>query len=990
MDETPPEGSTIAAELKIDVTLIAKLNLADFQNAVPLVRDLSLINETDQTHEQVELILTSDPPFLKPRRWRIDALAASSRYPIRDLDLNLDGGLLARLTEAETATVTLALRAAGADASTPALTQRDVHLDLLPRNQWGGISHLPDLVAAFVQPNDPAVDRLLKRTAEVLRQHGRNPALDGYAGGAKRAWELASALWGATAGMQLDYALPPASFEQSGQKVRSPGQIESSGLGTCFDLALLFCAALEQAGLNPLLIFTEGHAFAGVWLQPEEFSTTVVDDVTALRKRFRLKELVLFETTLITQRPTVPFSYATERGAQQVDESQDAGFRLAVDIRRARLQRIKPLASAEATVATASDAEVSPSTPALPKFEDAPDLPDSAPANAENASQLDPKDRLLRWQRKLLDLSLRNNLLNFKGGKKALKLEAPDPGALEDLLASGQSLKLRPRPDLMDGADPRDQAIYEARERENVRRAHSLEALQKREIFVGVPETELDARLTELFRSARTTLQEGGANTLYLALGFLSWTREDRDGQRYRAPLILVPVSLQRKSARSGFTLSLHDDEPRFNPTLIEMLRQDFELSLGSLEGELPRDETGLDVAAVWKAVGHAIKDIKGWEVTEDVVLSMFSFAKYLMWKDLAERSEQLRENPVVRHLLDTPRDAYPPGAPFPQVRELDKHFDPKEVFCPLPADSSQLSAVLAASQGKDFVLIGPPGTGKSQTIANLIAQSLAQGRRVLFVSEKIAALDVVYRRLREIGLGEFCLELHSSKARKLDVLAQLQSAWSSSGQADAEQWRAEADKLKRLRDALNIYVERLHQRRRNGLSLFDAIGTVSAGHDIPTLEVAWPTADQHDHAGIEQLRHAVDRLEVNAQAIGHATLAQHPLGLIGQGEWSPTWQQQLIAAARDVLPAAQATIESAEAFVQAIGLPSPALTPDACEALLILAQHLPSAAGHDWRFVLRPDARTLSQRLQEGATLVRRHAELNAQLVDSSAQLSQ
>ncbi|MBV6782947.1 DUF3320 domain-containing protein [Xanthomonas campestris pv. trichodesmae] len=981
MDETQPQASAVAAELKIDVTLIAKLNLADFQNAVPLVRDLWLINETDQVHEQVELVLTSDPPFLKPRRWRIDALAAGSRYPIRDLDVNLDGGLLARLTEAETATVSLALRSVAADASNTALAQRDTHLELLPRNQWGGISHLPDLVAAFVQPNDPAVDRLLKRTAEVLRQNNRNPALDGYTGGAKRAWELASALWGATAGMQLDYALPPASFEQSGQKVRSPSQIESSGLGTCFDLTLLFCAALEQAGLNPLLVFTEGHAFAGVWLQSEEFSNTVVDDVTALRKRLRLKELVLFETTLITQRPTVPFSYATDRGAQQVDESQDAGFRLAVDIRRARLQRIKPLASAEAAVAAVSDSEATLSSPAVSVIEDAPDLPDSPPFKTEDASQLDPKDRLLRWQRKLLDLSLRNNLLNFKAGKKALKLEAPDPSTLEDLLASGQSLKLRPRPDLMDGADPRDQAIYEARERENVRRAHALEALQKREVFVGVPETELDSRLVDLFRSARTTLQEGGANTLYLALGFLSWTREDRDGQRYRAPLVLVPVSLQRKSARSGFTLSLHDDEPRFNPTLIEMLRQDFELNLGAVEGELPRDDAGLDVTAVWKAVGHAIKDIKGWEVTEDVVLSMFSFAKYLMWKDLAEHSEQLRENPVVRHLLDTPRDAYPPGAPFPQVRELDQHFDPKQVFCPLPADSSQLSAVLAASQGKDFVLIGPPGTGKSQTIANLIAQSLAQGRRVLFVSEKIAALDVVYRRLREIGLGEFCLELHSSKARKLDVLAQLQSAWSSSGQTDAEQWRAEAEKLKRLRDALNIYVERLHQRRRNGLSLFDAIGTVSAGHDIPTLPLAWLSADQHDHAGIDQLRSAVDRLEVNAQAIGHAALAQHPLALVGHRDWSPTWQQQLIAAARDVLPAAQATIESAHAFVQAIGLPSPTLTPETCEALLLLAQRLTLAAGHDWRFVLRPDARSLSQRLQEGAARVRRHAELNTLL---------
>lgn len=981
MDETQPQGSAAAAELKIDATLIAKLNLADFQNSVPLVRDLWLINETDQTHEQVELILTSDPPFLKPRRWRIDTLAAGSRYPIRDLDVNLDGGLLARLTEAETVTVSLALRKLDANTSTSALAQREIHLELLPRNQWGGISHLPDLVAAFVQPNDPAVERLLKRTAEVLRQNNRNPALDGYAGGAKRAWELASAIWSATAGMQLDYALPPASFERSGQKVRSPSQIESSGLGTCFDLSLLLCAALEQAGLNPLLVFTEGHAFAGVWLQPEEFSTTVVDDVTALRKRLRLKELVLFETTLITQRPTAAFSYATERGALQVEESLDAEFRLAVDIRRARLQRIKPLASAEVLTAGATDTEASSATSVVPTIEDAPDLPDSAPANAEDASHLDPKDRLLRWQRKLLDLSLRNNLLNFKGGKKSLKLEAPDPAALEDLLASGQSLKLRPRPDLMDGADPRDQAIYEARERENVRRAHALEALQKREVFVANSETELDSRLTELFRGARTTLQEGGANTLYLALGFLSWTREDRNGQRYRAPLILVPVSLQRKSARSGFTLCLHDDEPRFNPTLIEMLRQDFDLGLGALEGALPQDENGLDVSTIWKVVGHAIKDIKGWEVTEDVVLSMFSFAKYLMWRDLAEHSEQLRENPVVRHLLDTPRDAYPPGAPFPQVRELDQHFDPKQVFCPLPADSSQLSAVLAASQGKDFVLIGPPGTGKSQTIANLIAQSLAQGRRVLFVSEKIAALDVVYRRLREIGLGEFCLELHSNKARKLDVLAQLQSAWTSSGKADSEQWRAEADKLKRLRDALNIYVERLHQRRRNGLSLFDAISTVSAEHDVPTLPLAWPAADQHDHVDIEQLRSAVDRLEVNAQAIGHAALAHHPLALVGQGDWSPTWQQQLIAAARDVLPAAEAMIESAQAFIQSIGLPAPTLLPETCEALLLLAQRLPVAAGHDWRFVLRPDARNLSQRLQEGAALVRRHAELNTQL---------
>lgn len=985
MEETAPQDLETTEQLKIDASLIGKLNLADFQNAVPLIQDLRLINETGISHEQVELLLTSEPPFLQPRRWLLDTLAAGCRYPIRDLNVQLDGGLLARLTEAETATVSLALRPLGAEPDTPTLAQTQHNLELLPRNQWGGISHLPDLVAAFVQPNDPAVDRLLKKTAEILRQNGRKPALNGYADGPKRVWEQTSALWAAVASMRLDYALPPASFEQAGQKVRSPSQIESTGLGTCFDLALLFCAALEQLGLNPILVFTQGHAFAGVWLQSEEFSTTVVDDVTALRRRLRLKELVLFETTFITQQPFVPFSYACERGAQQVSEDQEAEFHLAVDIRRARLQRIKPLASAETTQAAQAEpgAATTASTSTVLVIEDAPDLSDSVLVQPEDAaSAVDLKDRLQRWQRKMLDLSLRNNLLNFKTGKKALKLEVPDAAALEDLLANGQSLKLLPRPDLMDGADPRSQALYEARERENVRRSHALQALQKREVFVDVPAVELEARLVDLFRSARTTLQEGGANTLYLALGFLSWTREDRDGQRYRAPLILLPVGLQRKNARSGFTLSLHDDEPRFNPTLLEMLRQDFALNIGALENELPRDNAGLDVAAVWKTVGHAIKDIKGWEVTEDVVLSMFSFAKYLMWKDLAEHSDQLRENSVVRHLLDTPRDPYPPGPAFPAVHELDQHFAPQQVFCPLPADSSQLSAVLAASQGKDFVLIGPPGTGKSQTITNLIAQSLAQGRRVLFVSEKIAALDVVYRRLREIGLGEFCLELHSNKARKLDVLAQLQAAWSSTGKADPEQWQAQANRLKSLRDALNIYVERLHQRRSNDLSLFDAMGSVSVGHDVAVLPLSWPSAEQHDRAGLEQLRQAVERLEVNAQAIGHAALAQHPLALVGQTDWSPSWQQQLITDARALLAATQETVQAAKALLQVVGLPMPtALTPTICEALLTLAQCLPAAAGHDWRFVLQADARTLCQRLQEGAELVRRHAQLNAQL---------
>lgn len=962
--------------LSIEVTLASKLSLADFQNAVPLIRELTLVSTLLADTSQLELSLTSIPAFVKPKTWRLDAIRAGERYRIKDLDVQLDGPLLTRLTEAETATVSLTVRPAGAEGEP--LSESSKAVELLPRNQWGGLSNLPDMVAAFVQPNDPAVECVLKKAAELLREHGKDPALDGYKqGGAKRVWELVGAVWGAVVSMKIDYALPPASFEHCGQKIRGATQIAASGLGTCVDLALLFCSTLEQLGLNPLIVFTRGHAFAGVWLKPEEFSTTVVDDITALRKRLKLKELVLFETTLVTQRPPVLFSRAAEVGAEQVAESKDDTFELAVDIRRARLQRIKPLSSPESAQAMApADIIVDDRV----HLEDAPDLPDDDVRDRDEAV-LDPKDRLARWQRKLLDLSLRNNLLNFKASKKALKLDAPDPGLLEDLLSDGKEIKLLPRPDLMDGRDPRSQAIHESRDRENLRRQFALDALNRKEVFIELTKDELESRMVDLYRNARTTLQEGGANTLFLALGFLTWNRADKEEVKYRAPLILIPVALNRRSIRSGFTMTPHDDEPRFNPTLIEMLRQDFQLNLNIADGELPRDELGLDIAKIWKTVSSAVKDIKGWEVSEEVVLSTFSFAKYLMWVDLVERTDQLRQNPVVKHLIDTPRDPYPSSTAFPSPKTLDKDYGPEKTFCPLPSDSSQLSAVMAAARGKDFVLIGPPGTGKSQTISNLIAQCLAEDKRVLFVSEKIAALDVVYRRLREVGLGEFCLELHSSKARKVDVLAQLKRSWDARGEIDVAVWQQEADRLKRLRDELNIYVERLHHRHSNGRSIYDAIGSVVDGANVASLPLSWASHAAHSQSDTALLREVVERLEVNATAVGAQALASGPLSDIGHADWSPSWQQGVIDAARQLLPVCDNLLRAYEQFRSITQLGDVSLTRRVRIAVGSLARCLPNAAGRDWRFAFSSTARTTVERLLEGDELLKTHAELSKQL---------
>ena len=686
--------------------------------------------------------------------------------------------------------------------------------------------------------------------------------------------------------------------------------------------------------------------------------------------------MLVFETTLAAQSEAVGFSQAIANASRQLSEEEEDKFELVIDVKRARMSRIKPLAQAHVVADATPIEEVSKTTISV---EDAPDLPGEVVTDIPT-SELDPKDRLARWQRKLLDLSLRNTLLNFKQVKKALLLEVAAPD-LEDALAEGQTIKLLPSPALMQGQDPRSQQLHEARSLEDLQKAHAKDALKRREVFIRLAEHELEGRLVELYRGARNAMQEGGSNTLFIALGFLIWTRPDKPDSRVKAPLVLLPITLNRKSARSGFTLQEHEDEALFNPTLVEMLRQDFQLELGVAAGDLPRDESGLDIAGIWKRVRHAIKDIRGWEVSEDVVLSMFSFAKYLMWKDLSDRTDDLRKSPVVAHLIDSPREPYPSTTPFPEIRRLDSDYPPQQVFSPLPTDSSQLSAVMAAARGKDFVLIGPPGTGKSQTIANLIAQCLAEDKRVLFVAEKIAALDVVFRRLREVGLGEFCLELHSNKSRKLDVLSQLQKSWDSKGEVDAATWEAKARQLGQVREQLSTYVEHLHHRHGNGWTIFKAIGCVVGGEALPDLRFSWASPRTHDEAALTGLRSVAGRLQANAAAVGPEQLLTGPLVPVYVSEWSAKWQQEMVRSAQALQATSRDFQSAARTLGQMLGMEWPALHRQMRSALAVLANALPQASPQDWSFCALPDSEAICAALKVGNSLLSEHREISSKM---------
>ncbi|HEY1857406.1 DUF4011 domain-containing protein [Acidocella sp.] len=950
--------------VEIRAVVQPKIGFAAHQNAIPLIADLQIETLGDEAIGPATLTLVASPGFIAPRAWRIDRLAPGSLLHIADRVVNFDGGMLAALNEAVRVELRFALSVDGMERATACFD-----VECLPRMQWGGMSTM-GLLAAFCMPNDPAVDHVLKGASNALRKEGKPDEINGYRRAPEEVWLLASAIWSTIAQLDLSYALPPASFETEGQKIRAPAAILDSRIATCLDATLLFAACLEQAGLNPVIILSKGHAFCGVWLRDMSLPHLIAEEAEIVRKHAALNELLVFETTLATKNPPARFSQAIATATRQISEAHDTDFVAVLDIKRARLQRIRPLNGEEGAraVVPGEGAEYQLELP--PPFA----LP---PVKTELAPDT-PAGRLAHWQRKLLDLTTRNRLLHVPDSAKGVRLLCHDIAALEEKLAAGQKIPIAPLPDL--ALAGRDAVLYEQQRLEDLQeQVTRLAWEEKTTLLCPLEKTRLEALLVDLYRIARSNLQEGGANTLFIALGFLKWKKAEDDQHVYRAPLILLPVQLERKSALSGVVMTQHEDEPRFNLTLLELLRQDFDLDIPGLDGTLPASSAGhgIDVPAIFTAVRRAVRDIAGFEVTENVMLGTFSFAKYLMWKDMADRAAQLTESPVVKHLIERGAERFRSGGDFPRPQELDRKLEPAQLFLPLPADSSQVSAVVASANGCDFVLDGPPGTGKSQTIANMIAHNLALGRRVLFVAEKMAALNVVYRRLEEKGLGDFCLQLHSNKASKVDVLKQLERAWDARDALIPDAWAREAGQLRQMRDRLNEFVALLHFVQPNGMTLHQTVGLAVKNAAVRAPRLSWPSVD-HDESDLARLRDIVRRLEIGAAQIAAAPPSFSSLRTM---EWSNAWQEEIEDTARAFAPALEALLAARDNLLGTVKLTWPTHDLPGIEALCHLAQAVLATHGLDLRFAFAAEFSALVPAVAEAARLQQDYRRLEAKL---------
>lgn len=493
------------------------------------------------------------------------------------------------------------------------------------------------------------------------------------------------------------------------------------------------------------------------------------------------------------------------------------------------------------------------------------------------------KDRLLKDRHALLDLSTRNRLLNIPMRTRNVRtIEIVDEKAAEvyRLLTEGKSLSFLPgrilndeervelaEDDVETGGIPQpDDDEVDSR---GFARRHADLRLQTRLTSEG-----LQKRLFDIWYDARTLEEEQGVNILYLGLGLLKWYDADNSEVARHAPLVLLPVQLDRTSAAEKFKLKGRGEPPSPNLSLQAKMKAEFAFIIEDFV-----DEDELDIGAYCDKVAATVSSNPRWEVLPDaMVLGFFSFAKFLMYRDLDPENwpadAPIDQHPLIAALL---RDGFPEADPIvpDDTSSIDSVIPPISLNHVVDADSSQTLVIEEAARGRTLVVKGPPGTGKSQTITNIIAAAAAQGKRVLFVAEKMAALDVVHRRLKSVGLGPLTLELHSNKANKRSVLDELKRTKELVLKARRID-DGVPDGLQAARDTLNAHAARLHEiQEPYRLSAFHIIGhlirTGSTGQGGFTLidPASWTPAEREDRQSlVVELR---DRLLTLGNPAGHS-----------------------------------------------------------------------------------------------------------------------
>ncbi len=852
------------SSFQLDAQVTAAVSYAMAHNRLPFVEGVLVANNGEGGAAVTLDLAVEDVYGVLTLPWSGSLeLEPGERGVLPVSDLVLDPAQMLRVEEQRTGWLRCTLRD-GQDV----VAEVKKPLRILAAHHWletdpVGPSH--ELLAAFVIPNDPAVQTLLQEASTLLQERTGSSSLEGYQSGSERVDLIAEAIFDAMVARRIRYNMPPASWG-AGQKVRTPTEVLEGRAGTCLDTSVVYAAALEQAGLRPLVWLVHGHAFMSYWRDMRALESTASDDPAAVLNHVQNGDIVLVETTMITESDPPTAFATTHRPPQAAHLSGDlANVESIVDIRIARHSGILPLPSrVRDEEGVVQVVEYHPAEHAGPEYRYV-----AAQTSPRHTSGVPA--RVQQWKNSLLDLSLRNRLVNFpERGSVALAIPDGALGRFEDMVNSGAAVQLQP-------SDALDE-IHLARGAMNagdLQIEQLIDIMEARQaVFTDIPGASYISRLRSLAFKARTIVEETGANNLYLAVGTLIWSI---DGKPLRSPLVLVPVTLSSKGRGGLYRMQL-DESGTSTPNfcLLEKLRQGFGLEIPGLANP-KEDDSGIDLPAGLRSVREAIAAAGlPFRVEESAEIAILQFAKFRLWKDLDEHWQEFLTNPLVRHLVETPTHAFTD----PHAEAALPDLDALDGSCPIPADASQLEAIARATAGRTIVLEGPPGTGKSQTITNLLTRAIAEGKKVLFVAEKRAALDVVRSRLDAVGMGPFCLDLHDKGSKPSEIRAQLKTALDHHVQLDEQGYRVASDDLKASRSALGRYAQRLHESNTAGLSFYTARTKVLAlGEGLTPLPIPERMVGSLTDQEIGTLRRSLEDL-IDTADLTHPG-RQHPWGFL-------------------------------------------------------------------------------------------------------------
>lgn len=793
--------------LKLDY--LKTVNYALYHNKIPVCQSIDITNLSN--HSLTGLRLSVEGEFITIYECEvISHLGAGHTIRVSAFEISPKVEKLTTLTERISSIFTLNLSSEGQIIHT-----EQYEIDFLPYDYWLGLNIMPQTLVSFITPNHPAVNAIVVKAAEVLKKISGSSVLVGYqTGNTNDVRTQVAAVFGAIHSLGIIYRGVPASYEETGQRISLPDYVLSSKIGNCIELTLLFASVLEAIGINTLVVIQKTHAYLAVWLVDDCYPCGTCDDVSFIEKAISrgIDEMLVLECTLVAQE-NVSFQDAICLAEKNLaDFSQ---FELFIDVKRCRMERVLPL-------------------PLRVQTEDGWRFDTEGVEHDKcfiNITQHDRYDlnkiadsskvlsRFDIWERKLLDFSLRNSLLNLNLRRRAIQFISFDINRIEDHLQDGDEYSIGYKPNVDLKIDDSERLVRSKMYVEL--RDLVISDINHHRLHSYYSEAETKDVLKNIYRSSRNSLEETGANALFLSIGTLRWFETPASQTARYAPILLLPVEMVYK--KGNYYIRTRDEGITLNITLKEFLAQNYDIKIKGLD-VLPKDDSGVDVPLVFAAIRDALKEKKGWDVEEECLLGTFSFSKFLMWNDIHYHRKELSENKVINSLVEN-RMTWVPEPVSTELKALDRQISPSNLALPLSVDSSQMAAVIEAGKGHSFILHGPPGTGKSQTITNLIANALYQGKRVLFVAEKMAALSVVQSRLAKLGLDPFCLELHSNKSTKRHVLQQLDKSLNVAHIVSPSEFATTADKIFEQRKELIAYMEALHNvDAKDGLSLYDCI----------------------------------------------------------------------------------------------------------------------------------------------------------------------